>query len=415
MYLRKIDFPHCMKEQKLTYSVSYFKQFDGARGLLAFSIFILHLHFTYIKVPSTLANFTLHSFFVASAFLITKILLKDKKKSPTFKVFFIQFYIKRILRIFPVYFGYILFFLCIAIISKLIWFHDFSFVITEIKEHGFMLFTFTYNFKDLFDLLLRNGQLFPSSFFGHLWSISMEEQFYVIIPFLIYFLSEKSLKRLAFFMIFSFPIIRILGFFYLTGKTDNYLLLGFAMIRNSIFQFDAFFYGILIALLPKIDLRVIRKYFYVTIAMLVVQEAVNLFMIQRQFGIPFYEMISRYDIYARCGASMYIDILLNASCFCFLYLVFNTEDEFPLLLNNRLVEYGKFSFGSYVYQYIFIYPCYYGIYINLIKVMPQILAELITTVVCLTALMWFSRISYYTFEMYFLKKKELLTKKLLGN
>ena len=86
MYLCKIDFLQFMKEQKLTYSVSYFKQFDGARGLLAFSIFILHLHFTYIKVPSTLANFTLHSFFVASAFLITKILLKDKQKSPTFKI-----------------------------------------------------------------------------------------------------------------------------------------------------------------------------------------------------------------------------------------------------------------------------------------------------------------------------------------
>ncbi|MBK8353097.1 MAG: hypothetical protein IPL21_15975 [Saprospirales bacterium] len=89
--------------------------------------------------------------------------------------------------------------------------------------------------------------------------------------------------------------------------------------------------------------------------MIVVQEILNLSMIQHQFGIPFYKIISQYDIYARCGASMYIDILLNASCFCFLYLVFNTEAEFPLLLNDRLVEYGKFSFGSYVYQYLFYY------------------------------------------------------------
>ncbi len=66
----------------------YFEQFDGARGLLAFSIFILHLHFTYIKVPSTLANFTLHSFFVASAYLITTILLRDKQKYVAFGSFF---------------------------------------------------------------------------------------------------------------------------------------------------------------------------------------------------------------------------------------------------------------------------------------------------------------------------------------
>ena len=415
MYLCKIDFLQFMKEQKLTYSVSYFKQFDGARGLLAFSIFILHLHFTFIKVPSTLANFTLHSFFVASAFLITKILLKDKQKSPTFKSFFVQFYVKRILRIFPVYFGYIFLLILIAVFTKLTWFHDFAFVITEIKRNGWMLFTFTYNFKDLKYILLNHGEPSVSSLFGHLWSISLEEQFYIVIPFLIYFLSEKSLKRLAFVMIFTFPVIRILGYFYLQQKTDNYLLLGFAMIRNTFFQFDAFFYGILIALLPKIDLKIIRRFFYTTIAMIVVQEVLNLSIIQHQFGIPFYKIISQYDIYARCGASMYIDILLNASCFCFLYLVFNTEAEFPLLLNNRLVEYGKFSFGSYVYQYLFIMPCYYLIYQNLIKIMPIIFAELITAFVCLSTLMWFSRISYYSFEMYFLKKKEVLTKKLLRN
>ena len=73
-----------MEQKKPNNSKAYFMQFDGARGFLAFSIFVLHLHFTYIKMPSTIANFTLHSFFVASAYLITKILLKDKQKFPQF-------------------------------------------------------------------------------------------------------------------------------------------------------------------------------------------------------------------------------------------------------------------------------------------------------------------------------------------
>ena len=201
-----------MKEQKLTYSVSYYKQFDGVRGFLAFSILILHLHFKYIKVPTTLANFTLHVFFVSSAFLITKILLKDKKKAYSFKLFFTQFYIKRILRIFPVYFGYIFLLLLLAVYTKLVWYHDFAFVITEIKEHGLLLFTFSYNFKDLIAILFKDGQLFTSSLFGHLWSISMEEQFYLLIPFLIYFLSEKNLRKLAFAVIFIFPVFIFISF-----------------------------------------------------------------------------------------------------------------------------------------------------------------------------------------------------------
>ena len=387
-------------------SINYFKQFDGARGLLAFSIFILHLHFTYIKVPSTLANFTLHSFFVASAFLITKILLKDKQKTNSFSYFFKQFYIKRILRIFPVYFGYIFGFILFAVVFKFFFHHDFYGVLTEIKRYGLLLFSFTYNFRDLISIFIVDDTRNASNMFPHLWSISMEEQFYIMIPFLVFFLSEKSLKRLCFIMIFLFPIIRILGYFYLKTQTDNYFLVGFAMIRNSLFQFDAFFYGILIALLPKIELKKIRYLFYTIIIALIVQEVINLYVIQQKFGIPYYDMIARYDIYARCGAAMYIDILLNLGCFAFLYLVFYTTDEFPLLLNKNLVEYGKFSFGSYVFQYIFIFLTYFLVFEFLKTRIPLFFTELICTIICLTAIIQFSKFSYYKYELYFINLKD---------
>lgn len=393
-------------------SVNYFKQFDGARGLLAFSIFILHLHFTYIKVPSTLANFTLHSFFVASAFLITKILLKDKQKTNSFSYFFKQFYIKRILRIFPVYFGYIFGFIFFALVFKFFTHHDFYGVLTEVKRYGLLLITFTYNFRGLVSIFVVDDTMNTSNMFPHLWSISMEEQFYIVIPFLVFFLSEKSLKRLCYFMIFIFPLIRIAGYFYLRTQTDNYFLLGFTMIRNSFFQFDAFFYGILIALYPKLELKKIRYLFYGTILAIIVQEIINLYFIQQQFGLPFHEMISRYDIYARCGAALYIDILLNVSCFAFLYLVFHTTDEFPLLLNKNLVEYGKFSFGSYVYQYIFIFLTYFIFYEFLKVRIPLFFTELICTVICLTLIIQFSKFSYYKFELYFINMKDKLIAKL---
>ncbi|HQO31482.1 MAG TPA: acyltransferase [Chitinophagales bacterium] len=390
----------------------YFEQFDGARGLLAFSIFILHLHFTYIKVPSTLANFTLHSFFVASAYLITTILLRDKQKYVAFGSFFKQFYIKRILRIFPVYFGYIFVVLVLAILHKMILRHDLVGVLTEFKQYGYMLMTFTYNFKDLYCITQGDNSIASSNLFPHLWSISMEEQFYIIIPFLIYFLSVKSLRILSICCILLFPIIRIVGYEWLKSISDNNLLIGFTMIRSSVFQFDAFFYGILMAVLPPLNLKQIRRLFYLSVGLLIFQDIVNVLIIQSEYNIPAFEMISRYDIYAMNGAARYIDVLLNISCFAFLYLVFNTQNEFPLLLNNRLVEYGKFSFGSYVYQYIFILPSYYLLFKTLEIYLPVFVAELISAIICLVCIIQFSKWSYYRFELKFIKMKDYFLKKI---
>lgn len=295
----------------------YSAQFDGARGFLMFSIFILHLHFMYVKVPTIIANFTLHCFFLASGYLITSILLKSKDKAANFKQFFWLYYVKRILRIFPVYFLYIFVFLFIAILTKLILKHDFLGVILELKQYGLLLITFTYNFKDLIAIHLHRDTLLASPMFCHLWSISMEEQFYIIIPFLVYFFSAKNLKRLSVFMILLFPVIRIIGYIYLKTVTTDNLQIGFSMIRCSIFQFDTFFYGILAALIPYKKLPAIRRMFYISMLLLILIDSINLYRVQTVFGIPFYEMISRYDFYAISGAAMYMDILLTSVVFHF--------------------------------------------------------------------------------------------------
>src|SRR3954467_6403593 len=96
----------------------YLPQFDGVRGLFCFSILIIHHHFLYLNLPSNLGYYTMHTFFIMSSFLITRTLMIDKKRSPTFKFFFVKFYIKRILRIFPVYFAYLLFTLLIGLATS---------------------------------------------------------------------------------------------------------------------------------------------------------------------------------------------------------------------------------------------------------------------------------------------------------
>lgn len=393
-------------------ATKYSAQFDGARGFLMFSIFILHLHFVYVKVPTIIANFTLHCFFLASGYLITSILLRSKDKAANFKQFFWLYYVKRILRIFPVYFLYIFGFLSIAILTKLILKHDFLGIILEFKQYGIFLITFTYNFKDLIAIHLHRDTLLASPMFGHLWSISMEEQFYIIIPFLVYFFSAKNLKRLSVFMILLFPVIRIGGYLYLKTVTTDNMQIGFSMIRCSIFQFDTFFYGILAALIPYKKLSTIRRIFYVSVLLLVLIDCFNLYRVQSIFGIPFYKMISRYDFYAISGAAMYMDILLNICCFSFLILVFESPNEFRLLLNRHLVEYGKFSYGAYVYQYIFIVATYYILYESLKTNLPLFAVEIICTIFCLSSLIIFSKYSFYYMELFFMNQKNKLLKKL---
>lgn len=57
-----------------------------------------------IKIPVVFAHFGLHGFFILSAFLISSILYKEKEKFGEFKPYAKNFYIKRALRILPVYF-----------------------------------------------------------------------------------------------------------------------------------------------------------------------------------------------------------------------------------------------------------------------------------------------------------------------
>ncbi|HQO90625.1 MAG TPA: acyltransferase family protein, partial [Chitinophagales bacterium] len=186
----------------------YLPQFDGFRGFFCFTILVIHHHYWYVNIPSNIGYFTMHSFFIMSSFLITRSLMIDKQRSDSFKTFFTKFYIKRTLRIFPVYFAYLLFTLLIGLLTAPTVYKPVLGIMYELKYFGWMLLTFTYNFKDLYalfaDLTYNKSLAFP-----HLWSLSLEEQFYFIVPFMIYFLSEKALKRLTIAMIILFPIIRV--------------------------------------------------------------------------------------------------------------------------------------------------------------------------------------------------------------
>lgn len=125
-------------------------------------------------------------FFILSGFLITKILINSKKSPDFFKTF----YLRRFIRIFPLYY----FVLAISFLVLPLFINIDTAGRDVIKQQAW-LWTYTSNLSGFFNQSSWSASLnFPS--FGHFWSLCVEEHFYIFWPFLIYFSNEKWLPRI---------------------------------------------------------------------------------------------------------------------------------------------------------------------------------------------------------------------------
>lgn len=122
-------------------------------------------------------------FLVLSGFLITRILL-DTRDDPHF---FRNFYARRSLRIFPLYFAYLLalFVLLPALSSAYAAEH-------AADDRRWWLWTYLGNV-----LMARRGWEGMPSHTTHLWSLAVEEQFYLVWPLLIWWLPTRRLPALC--------------------------------------------------------------------------------------------------------------------------------------------------------------------------------------------------------------------------
>jgi peptidoglycan/LPS O-acetylase OafA/YrhL len=143
-------------------------------------------------------------FFVLSGFLITGILLDDLG-SPKF---FRDFYIRRSLRIFPLYFAFL--FLALIVVPTLGL--DPS-VAQEAEADGLWYWLYLANWKPLLEL--DNGPL------RHLWSLAVEEQFYLVWPLLVYSSGVRRFRWIAAGVVAGSIVSR--AFMYEWGPDSTYL------------------------------------------------------------------------------------------------------------------------------------------------------------------------------------------------
>jgi peptidoglycan/LPS O-acetylase OafA/YrhL len=175
--------------------LKHIPELDGIRGVAALMVLCHHLFFTSIPDPERWNGFVLflsrlsHAggngvdlFFVLSGFLITSLLLLDRG-SPHF---YWNFYWKRALRIFPLYFAALL---LLAVFWPASW------------RYTLLSFLFLANF----------AQLFHVASAGPFWTLAIEEQFYLIWPRFAARLSVAALERLALGIVIASPALRLIA------------------------------------------------------------------------------------------------------------------------------------------------------------------------------------------------------------
>lgn len=165
------------------------RELDGLRGLAIFLVIIHHFWpregkwAVYGALPH-LGWIGVDLFFVVSGLLITGILL-DTKDAPSF---FRNFYARRSLRIFPLYFLFLLLaFVAVPALQGGPW-AETEFVRQSGSPWWYVLYQ-----GNLREAITGRE---PAYILAPLWSLSIEEQFYLVFPLLVFVLSRKQLKTL---------------------------------------------------------------------------------------------------------------------------------------------------------------------------------------------------------------------------
>ena len=174
---------------------------DGVRGLAVFIViahnagwiagtssqFVVKL-FTSISATGWVG---VSLFFALSGYLITGILL-DTRGAPHY---FRTFYARRTLRIFPLYYAFVAGAVYVA--APLAWSPAWA---DAIRTNQWRYWLYVSNW--------RQGSDSAELGMTHLWSLAVEEQFYLLWPMLVYALGRRGLAGLAVVMILTGPVIR---------------------------------------------------------------------------------------------------------------------------------------------------------------------------------------------------------------
>ncbi|MBT3812116.1 MAG: acyltransferase [Gammaproteobacteria bacterium] len=291
----------------------YFIHLDSIRFYAVSMVMFAHIFQIWTWHPETKAVLPLGQtgviiFFVLSGFLITRLLLKESDKASKF-VSIKEFYIRRTLRIFPIYYLFLIVM--------------YSFDIGGITGHGVSLWLYLTNFY-----IFNQNEWIGS--YSHLWTLAIEEQFYLIWPFTVLYLKSHPKRLLTLFIT---VIVLAIG-------TRFYLLThDFSVLQTKVFSltsFDFFAIGALMALVSLDNHKRLKEFGYPLMLL----------------GFVFY-----YGTYYLTNEIIFIAIgqfFIGVAAAGLICNAINAESKHNFLHNDLTVHLGKISYGIYLYHNVIV-------------------------------------------------------------
>lgn len=357
-----------------------FDNLDSIRTIAFFGTFLAHafpsedpsmLNNSIIKFANyfrELFSFGVPVFFVLSGFLISFLMLKEQETPTSFSIK--NFYIRRVLRIWPVYYATIIFgFFIFPLLRKVI-LHEPTSETASLLNYIFYLSNF--------DQIYKNALPFGVGL-GPTWSVSVEEQFYLIWPIFLLLFPKKM---------FIYPILILMSLSLIFTPILN------LPSKHTLFCFIYLTSGALFAYLSFYYKEFITKIVSISSFWFVLSVVAIILLIQFGLNNPF-AIIAVWMIAVLTG-------------YCIVFQCFS--GRLPLKKIAPLEALGKYTYGLYLYHSICIFIVYSLIYKVLKFEENSINIALTVPVFSLALSLIVSYLSYEYYEKTFLRLKERFSK-----
>jgi peptidoglycan/LPS O-acetylase OafA/YrhL len=304
----------------LSTHLEYRTDIDGLRAIAVTSVILFHLGYL------TNGYLGVDIFFVISGFLITSIIYTSASKK---EFSLLKFYERRIRRIIP-----LLLFICLTalILGIAVMLPEDlenlsqSVIASNLSINNILMYITSGNYwatKNEFKPLM------------HTWSLGVEEQYYLIYPFIFYFFQSRKTK-LSVYLIIALTLLSLLAFIIQNDYSSKFYLIQYRFFELSIGGLGAIYLYNLNSEKPRFNISLL--YLSITITILLV--AIPISSIK-----PFLNIL----ITLSTGG-----ILLTGSQY------FNKQGIYNSLFGNKvIVGIGKISFSVYMWhQIIFAFARY---------------------------------------------------------
>ncbi len=293
----------------------YFSRLDSIRFYAVFAVVFAHIFSIWTwenpdETAAPLGYIGVVVFFVLSGFLIIRLLLREPSDKTLTKSF-LDFYARRCLRIFPIYYLYL------AVV--------FFWNIQNIAATSFHPWLYLTNFY-----VFEHGWIGANS---HLWSLSIEEQFYIVAPILVLCWRNNTRALLALFSVII--ITALVTRLYLTTQPDR---------TAEVFTFACLDYlaigGILAIAYEKVGERIKPCGIPFVFGAIAIYYGTYFLAMQFAWGNLLFWSVGRMSM-ALFGAGLIIIALYG-------------NKKFSLWHNPFTVRMGVISYGIYLYHNLII-------------------------------------------------------------